>query len=157
MIADCVRRGADDGRIYYYNEGAEFASITGGWVTGYSNGTGSQSKETNHLYMQVSSGVNWQRTYITDIKVDVTNISKLYVDWDGIDSSTLGNHFMRLYTGKNNTDSFNGAVSRQGSFSRMTEFIDVSAITGTYHISLFAFSGSSSSSVLRVYKVYGEV
>ena len=151
--------------IPYYWEGEEFVETTGGWVEGETVQTGTQSKQADHLYLETTrSGATAARVYTTDLVVDLTNITTLHVDWEctqAPSSDVNGASLFQVATSANkNTSSFTATKTINGTFARKIDFIDVSGMTGTYHVRVRIFIGVSASAgekqILKTYRVWGE-
>lgn len=137
------------GSHYYYDEG----EYEDDWVVGYSTGAGSQSKESDHLYLladYVASSA--ERTYVLDSAVNLTNVDTLYVDWENIDGD-----YVYLVVSTDKTSHYNVYDYRYGhtvgGFSRETNSLDVSGASGNYYIRVHA-RGTFNDAELLVYGVY---
>ncbi|MBA7578351.1 hypothetical protein ES708_20213 [subsurface metagenome] len=139
---------------YYYTEGVENVS----WVVGYSEGGGSQSKESDHLYIYAAR-INDEfcyRTYVTDLAINMTSIDTLYFDFE-----TIGVvHLIELGMGgvkmdKGFTTSYRITTDSK---ARGVVSLDVSAYSGNYYIKLQAYTWSPTypSSKANIYNVYAE-
>ena len=127
------------------------------WVVGYSNGSGSQSKESDHLYVYAYGG-GAERTYVTDLAVNLTAYSKLWIDWSG---SSDPDGAVRLVASTSKTSSsatYNARLSKGGSFSRREDSLDVSGLSGDHYIRIHAAGTSEAdySATLRTYKIWLE-
>ena len=149
--------GSQDYTIYYYDEGDEKVSVTGGWISapGYVIGPGSQSKEVDHMRNYVSGSTPNYRGYGTANAIDLTNISTLKIEW----ASTTGPEWARcIVTESLDTKTKELDIGRAGNFSRSVNSIDVSGISGVHHIVVSANVGTgwSRSAENLTYKVWGE-
>lgn len=148
----------DRRRITYtflYKEGAEPVS----WVVGYSAGTtivgNSQSKESDHLYLQAFSvGV---RTYVTDSVVDLTNINTIWIDWENVGDAK---QYSCLIASTNKTatyTTYNARLMVTGNFSRTEQSLDVSGLSGNHYIRIHATGPVALAySKINAYKVWIE-
>lgn len=144
----------DSGLYPLYSEGTENVA----WVVGYSSGTGTQSKNSDHLYLKggtVDFGTD-ERSYVTEGKVSLANISTLYVDWEntGVDTA---NHMAYVTLAVHNvkTESESEGAARlfpNMPFNRKIDGLDVSNFTGDYYIGVHAYRRGE----LKVYRVWGE-
>jgi hypothetical protein len=161
MIADCVRRGvrAEDGLVYY-DEGEEFVSVTGGWVAGASQSTGSQAKNADNLYLTAgnASAIAY-RTYVTDNEIDLTNINSLKIEWANTGASSTANQ-SRFYVHTNKNDiEHTVRLQKTNTFGRITDTIDVSSLSGNYYVKVSAIDAPTNAlatSTISVYKIWGE-
>ena len=152
----------------YYYKGEEFSGVTGGWVDGdsYAPEQGTRSKETDYMYFETFSYTGISRLgYVTDNKIDLTNINTLYIDWDSIDSNTDNASLIKVTNDKSDNETTNAQTSAvlfidiRGNFERKVDTLDVSGLTGEYHIQVLNSNGGSSVNrygKTRVYRVWGE-
>ena len=152
MLATRMRMASGVWDGYLYKEGDEYISQTGGWVQGYTNSANySQSKESDHLFLKVSSSVLWDhtdlfgtegvRTWVTDNPIDLTEFNQLKIYWrnDGSSSDQQRSYFV-VSTDKtahyaDNTKVF--YISNR--FTAWQEnMIDVSDLSGNYYIRVHA-------------------
>ena len=146
-------------RVGFYIEGDERIDSTGGWEVGNSSGTGAQSKNSDHLYLQCyEESATALRTYVTNIPISLTRYKKIKVLW----SNSGHNHDSNcsvLAIGGTKTETTANAVKTK-TFSNAVTELDVSTLTGDYYIKVVAQDGTSMGyaavSELRVYKVWGE-
>ncbi|MEH7342767.1 hypothetical protein V7122_02585 [Bacillus sp. JJ1532] len=148
---------------YFYNEGDEKETLTGGWVTGYSLGTGTQSKQANHLFIDADkyTSNNNERTYVTNLAIDLSNIKNLFFD-----AEKFSGHQSIFTVSKNKTTSWSdnsGIVASLGvsapSDPRKVFSLDVGSLSGNYYIKLSSASSSavaSGDAITKVYRVWGE-
>jgi hypothetical protein len=148
----------------FYLEGWENEEITGGWVPGATAKIGVQSKESDHLYMEVTQdNAVSARTYVTNTLVDLSSIKNIFIDWEYIESHPKAYASLDIAeaTQKMNYD-YVATRKVESAFSRKIDVLDVSALNGTYHVRLTLyllgeFAGvPSGKSKLKVYKVWGE-
>lgn len=135
--------------LQYYLEGTEYVP----WIVGYSSGSnGSQSKEADHLYLNVTS--TSRRTWVTEIAIDLTPLSTLYVDWS-LTRNSNGSTGFQVATNRDDNSSVTG-ISFNSSFARREDSLNVSALSGAHYIKIFANNASTTGSVTtRVYGVRG--
>ena len=150
-----VVAGLVNNNLYYAN-GVENIP----WVNGYSLRTGTQEKRVNHLYLLTEGEQTSERTFVTDIAIDLTAIKTLYIDWENTGDNHSDNK-SRLIASKNKTSSaitFDARLSVDGSFGRATDILDVSGLSGSFFIRVHASLGTNvyRKSELKVYRVWGE-
>lgn len=144
----------DTGLSRLYTNGYEDIA----WIEGYSSGTGTQSKNTDHLYLKGGTydfGAD-ERSYVTDSKVSLANISTLYVDWENTGVNTA-NHMAYVVLEVHNakTEGYGSGVTRISvnlPFSRRIDSLDVSTLEGEYYMAIHAYRRGE----LKAYKVWGE-
>lgn len=129
---------------YIYDEGTHEDE----WVAGYSNDGGSQSKESDHLLMEVDrNNSNPVRTWVTDSPIDLTNVDDVIFEWQGLSSSggATAVHRVAASTSKGGQLAvFDAEFTRNAtSFSRTTDTLDVSGLSGSYYIRFHIFYNSS--------------
>ncbi len=131
------------------------------WVegTGYWNPR-INIKESDHLYIRVQrNGTTIQGVYVTDIDVDLTNISTLCVDWENIgDASNNNQSYLVASTTKDGVHSTANAKRENiNAFARKVDTLDVSSLTGSYYVRVHARADADGiTSELKVYRVWGE-
>lgn len=143
----------------FYIEGEEHID----WVVGYSEGSGSQSKQPTYMEV-IATGTSGepQRSYVTDRKIDFKRINWLYVDWARVSGSSWAQSSFGISTEKVAVyNSFANGIavihqsSGHGSFpdtwSRRTEILDTNNFNGSYYIRFH----TRRTSTLRVYGVWG--
>ena len=133
---------------FYYEEGDEYNLITGGWGPGYVTGIVSTIKNPDHLYMS-APGNGAFASFISSNKINLTNVKRLALDWV---RSAAGTGAAMQVASLVNGDSTDFVASLPAPTTRGVTYLDVSAVTGTYHIRVAAASGAT----LQVYKVWGE-
>jgi hypothetical protein len=139
---------------YYYNMGDENNAVTGGWGDGYDSGTGSKSKQADHLLLSTSGG---NKVYETNSKVDLTNVSTIKIQMEGSSSSTQENSAMQLVVGSNDGGFDVAAVFRLGgAVANATYELDVSALSGSYYLRCWSTSNTGYTNTAKFYQVWGE-
>jgi hypothetical protein len=149
---------------YFYDLGDEKTIVTGGWVVGssqtQSGASGTQSKEIDHLKLYTAStNVNnaW-RTYVTELPINLTDISLLKIDWEIAVTGTVTNQ-ARFGVGTVKTDDSFAAqiIHTDSSVARGIETLDVSSLTGNYYIKLWGFAaGAGRNCTVKGYKIWSE-
>ena len=121
---------------YLYNKGDECTDITGGWRFDFTPGSqywskGTGTKNANSITL---SGSNRQElAAVTTKKVDVTNISTLFVEVDNFTFSGSGTNYNGVLGITNNADG--GSTVSQKTFKvNGTHTLDVSEFTGVYYV-----------------------
>ena len=137
--------------VFYYDTGNEFNAITGGWVVGYSTFTGTQSKEATYLNLTTNYGA---RTYVTNNLIDLATIKKLYIEWEQTGTGTFGCEFIvgTVKTDKN----FTSEIVFTTNFTKRIDTLDVTALTGQYYLKAITQTIQSSTSTLKVHRIWGE-
>jgi hypothetical protein len=146
-------------KIYYYNLGNELTS----WSTGInsnSGGTVSNTKNSNNLSMTATvSGTGAANIgYSSDSKVNLANINTLYFDAEVTLTGASGKFLVGLDP-NGRTDSntyYSDLIVGVSSSGRQIYSINTSNITDSRYIKLIASSGNTSSSTVKVYKIWGE-
>lgn len=151
-----IAEGAIVPKYAYYWLGTEFVS----WGAGYSERTGSQSKQSDHLLLITgdSSGES-QRTYVTDIPIDLSNIKTIFIDWENIGTGQGISSRLVISDSKLYGDSvFTAQVTQTGKFDRKVSQVNVSSLNGNYYIRVHTRDygiASPYDSKLKVYKLWG--
>jgi hypothetical protein len=144
---------------YLYLLGDECTLLTGGYVVGYSAGTGTQSKQATYLYLDQTAGTLGEKTYVTNNLINFTGVKTIYVEWENIgDNDDSVNSVLAVSTNKTGgTAVFDGKFTNQYNFARRIDSLDVSNLNGDYYIRVHARTGASArTSKLKVYKIWGE-
>ena len=69
-------------KIYFYKEGNECLTLSGGWVVGRNtSAAGSQTKNADHIYIEAMGVSDNDRSFRTTNKIDTTKFSNIYVEW----------------------------------------------------------------------------
>lgn len=141
--------------VYAYNLGDENTSLTGGWVNGFSYlpSSGTRTKETDHLKIYSYGATLWFDTYNL---IDLTNYTKLNIDWEFIFGTGSGSRAagLRVTSAKNSETSDVRSISYATAFARRTESFDISDLNGSYYIALSLGSNPSTYSTLKAYKIW---
>lgn len=140
-------------KIYYYADGDEKNSLTGGWIAGYIVGTGNQTKNTDHLYLE-SIGESSYQTYVTGNKIDFTNVKYLYIL---ADVKTTGISMLDI----NLCSNINGAsdctartrVTKTAGGSKLIYTVDLTKVTGLWYIGINA---RDTGAIGKIYRVWSE-
>jgi hypothetical protein len=154
--------------ITYYSNGVQNVP----WSAGYSIGSIGYilfSQNPPLMYLEAGSSGNVsvnERATTTTNTVDLTYINTLYIDWEGLRSTSSIGQSANFIVSTSSTASFTTFNARtQVIFSnvagdRRTSSLDVSGLTGNYFIRIHARDGSSTSdrwNNIRVYRVWGTV
>lgn len=127
------------------------------WVAGYSSGTGTQTKNSDHLYLKAPGTVvsTDTKTYITDALIDLSKYKTLYVDWENLAANVDNNMSLFSITTNKNGDAvtYDAAIEHWNeTFSRTVGQLDVSSLNGDYYIKVVAWRLSE----IKVYRIWGE-
>lgn len=153
-----------DTNVYYYNLGDECTALTGGWVEGFSEYTGSQSKQSTWLEQYAKVDLyGASRTYVTNNAVDLTNISTLNIEIEATSGSGGTNSWGGLQcsssdkTGTSDVDA--QAVAFSPPFTKKTLSVNTSALMGSYYLKVRVNTNSTigNSITTKTTKVWGEV
>lgn len=69
-------------KIYFYKEGNECLTLSGGWVVGRNtSAAGSQTKNADHIYIEAMGVSDNDRSFRTTNKIDTTKFSNIHVEW----------------------------------------------------------------------------
>lgn len=131
--------------LMLYNNGEEYADVTGGWTIVNKSGGGDGAKEANRIYLGYTGSSNRRSTAYTTKKVDVSKVSTLYVKVNittiGAGVSGSGFHFG---LSEQNTDVqpyeselFAGYKGDSTTGEKILS-LDVSSFSATYYICLHA-------------------
>lgn len=155
-----VRRGMPKITQMFYDSGNEFVSVTGGWVTGYTTGGGTQSKESGYLsfstYGMPPTVAYGNRTYVTSYKIDLTNISKLFFEFEKSGDASSGNITLRVGNNSNgDNDLAMTSVSNPTTGKTVASF-DVSNLTSSYYICVMLSALTAQAVTGKVYRIWGE-
>lgn len=143
-----VQRQQFDPNIYLYKDGNEYVALTGGWGEGYkeltSGLTSSQTKESDNLaiVMERTSTGTGRRSWQTFNAIDLSNTSKLVFDWAGTHTDSYddpGNiqYAIQVVTpaqAASNELTYTANYSKTFAFTREIAELNVSSLTGNYHI-----------------------
>ena len=133
------------------------------WVEGYFEGNSKYSyvtKEDDHLSLTVESAGNpVVTTFVTDNVVDLTDIDRLYVMWEGVvgehSGSYLSSHLQISTSKTGDHTSYTAEVIKELTFEKQEAYLDVSSYTGNYYIKLHCVADSIKDMILNVYYVGG--
>ncbi len=142
---------------YLYEEGNEVKD----WVEGYSTGTGDQNKEDDHLHVWAEDATIGERTWVIDEPIDLTNISKIWIDWENVGDDNAGNASVFIVSTSKTAGSgtYNARLMTSRDFTRTESSLDVSEESGLQYIRVHAKDAHSLTAVrseINVYKVWLE-
>ena len=145
---------------YFYSEGDEYVDATGGWVAGFSLRDGSQSKQADHLYLYTSGNSTGGgiRSYETTLKIDLTDINTLEIDWEFQSSvSGVGTRIFGLASTVGENIYLATTKISDDTYGRKISDLDVSSVTGLWYLVARCASGSltTDNSILKIYAVRG--
>lgn len=153
-----------DNSFYIYKLGNEFTGITGGFIAGFTYGNGSITKQSDRLSLSVSGNPtdNAFRNYETSNKIDLTNFSRIVIEWENINPYSTDASISKLFVSL--TKGASGApaaqtISEYNTFGKMVDALDVSNFNGTYYIAISAVDGNPTPNnpvSLNVYKIWCE-
>lgn len=163
-----TRRGKSIDPLTFYNNGNENVAVTGGWVTGFSENAGTQSKKSDHLFQRTTytQGLNNTRTWVAGSKINFADITTLYFELD-IDATVIqSTSYVRVavVTNSNGVGSVADTALTQLNLilpGKNIYTVDVSGVSGEYYISILqelkSTENSSSFIDTKIYKVWGVV
>lgn len=135
--------------LYFYNLGVEDIDFVGVWNP-TSAGSGTQSKNADHLRMTTAAVSFSKRGYVTQKKINVTLFSTIYIEWENIGADHVQNRSM-LQVGPN-------ILTKTQPFTKRTDSLDVSSLKGFYTIAVEANNNNYSQIAdLKVYKIWGVI
>lgn len=140
--------------LHLYNNGDQCSTITGGWTAkNYGSGGGSASLQDAEISATATiSGNNLRRVgYITSQKVDLTKYTKIYYSGYAKNAGDDETHdygaFLEVFrTNTYSDDSEKVALMEVKSAGNYGEYLDVSALSGSFYIYVGAFAWQTVSS-----------
>lgn len=151
----------EGGNSDYYNYGVENVE----WVEGYDDGTGNtRTKEIDHLFIRAVSGsIRIGSAWVTNVKVDLTDIAVLKLYRNLTTNQVNGNAYCWLLVsaenkGVNHTNA-DKASSTTASSATTTHILDVSDLTGEYYIAIHCRMATHQTRYradLKAYHIWGE-
>lgn len=143
--------------IYYYNKGDKCTSATGGWSAGTASSgytAGTPSFESDKVTC-VSTGAYSLTTAVTENKVDVTDLDKIYVTSPSGSSANNGYYgYFCLCESRDGTG--NRAAQVQIPKGGGTTTLDVSSMSGSYYLMLRMLAGSTGPDQVDMSVCYGK-
>lgn len=146
-----------DANGFIYNHG----SHAGEWDPGFQEGGGSQSMQSDHLYLLASQGRGVaERTYVTRQRVNLTNVREIHIEWENRGTDDSDNESF-LVVSRNQGGDYDDETRDQRirrSFSRTTHELNVRGLTGDFFIRVHARDDDDDDreairSELRVYRI----
>lgn len=139
-----------------YDYGVENVPIVRGYT---STTTNSFQKNADNIELYKTSGGH-AITFVTSIPIDVSNYSKLYVEWEKTGEGTTGTPLSTIGLSTNKSDSSYDLVyfSKENFFSKEIVSLDISSLEGEVYIkgrNSVKFSGGTVSR-LYFYKIWLE-
>jgi uncharacterized repeat protein (TIGR02543 family) len=144
--------------VGYILNGSEHQSD---WEEGYLEGTntndGSQSMQTTHLCLEASKQGTAERTYVTKVKVDLTCVNSIVIEWEntGADDTDNESYLIVSSTKTDSHDTYTLQLKKERSFIKQFNTLDVSTLAaGSYYIRVHARDdGQGGDSALKVYSI----
>lgn len=149
--------------LYLYNAGDQYTSTTGGWAgvkcgTSYAN-SGAHTINSNNITITLNAYSCWG--LYTKNKVDITNYTKLVVEYSGtnISASDPKREFQMEVLNDLTTGEWsfkNRAASKATTSSGATSMtLDISSVSGSKYIAFeYGTSGSADTTGVKITKVY---
>ena len=145
-----------EGSNAVYKEGMEAVEF----VEGYSDNTGTLSKESDHLFLSTFSDVSIYaaiRTYVIDEPIDLTNVNEITVDWELSGYGTYNLYYAKLCVSTIKMGSlgdYDKSLEINGDNPRTEQVLDVSDLSGEYYLRLHSsVSFNDSLSEVKVYNL----
>lgn len=155
MLADRVRMKEEKELLYLYGNGATHV-----WVHGYNKeDDGSQVNTGEYLKLNPYGGKWSRKTYVTSLRVDITDLKKLCFDavcevGAGIGPG-ISMYFGLLDDKMGNVIASPNKVSGSSTTRRIYE-LDTSSVSGTFFVAALCDTNYSDYEILKVYNVWGE-
>lgn len=163
---DSTDTNIDEQRKQIYNHlyrfGNEYVEKTGGFVDGYTAGTTTPTvtKDVDHVNVNlVYSGGVANYGLVTAGKIDLTNISTLYIDWEQTTNNASSRVAFVASVSQNQPYNINNAiVTKYGKTNRQITKLDVSGLTGEYNIRVHGYSNNSTGEInYNIYQIYTDL
>lgn len=144
-------------RSYFYLNGNELNSKTGGWIPGSSTGVGSQAKNATTL-VTVASGLLALRTYVNNTAINLTQFSSIGVKVNVVQSDPANAGFQVRLSSSRDNDAYELGLLTRNQNGEFTMELDVDSINSNAYIKLCATSGASNTrnenAIMEVWGVY---
>jgi len=137
---------------FLYQTGDEKTNTTGGWEKGYSKGTPTLNRKDG--YLEIVNGVDDVLVVETNNTIDLTDRNTLFIDWESTGTDTESVFSVATASGLAPLDVDNGVdeyIIESGSFSRKTNELDVSGLSGNYYVRA---SLANDEGTLKIFQVY---
>ena len=142
-----------ESEITLYESGNEHINITGGWVEGYSDNTGSElTKEENYISLYKPSGGR-EISVVTNNLINLSGIDKIIIYWGSTNSQAYS--AIAVSTNKDgNKDDVVGISTEQGNFSAKITELNVQGLSGEYYVKVIGYTTNTSTNVnLSMYSI----
>ena len=125
------------------------------FAPGFSQSSGSQSFEHDHLHLKADGASRSERTYVTAVPVNLTDVRFIYIRWvnDGSFSSSNRSELIASTVQSDSCLTFNARLERRNAFTE-TNSVYVTNLSGDYYIRVHAHTHSTPSSLTSNLKVY---
>lgn len=136
---------------WLYNRGKEYVDLTGGIEKGVVCGNGVAEKYDNYLYSYTLNGSDYS-TWVTGNKIDITNISKIYLQFELISIADGDANSPNIWTNISLLDNktYNPIISavtvNRVDTNEVRSYLlnlDVSGFTGEYYVAINLYSGGT--------------
>lgn len=155
-----VNRKAFSSTLVLYDNGNEYAEITGGWAYGYSNGNTKRTKQATYLELWASgtSSNRAQTAYVTNNLINLAGHTTLNFQISQSVASTQGYGEYGAKTSKTSQTAYAAVLYvKSGAVDVMrTVSLDISTLNGSYYVSVFATNGGGINTTCKVAKVWVE-
>ncbi|MFW5933013.1 MAG: InlB B-repeat-containing protein, partial [Candidatus Hadarchaeota archaeon] len=144
----------------YYNYGEEVVDWVEGYSSGGPNGGQEEKGEDNlYLYAQKEVGNNGERTWVTEERVDLTDIENLWIEWQNTGSTNTKNksYFVVSDNKEGDHDDYVERIENDGDFGIENSRLDVTELNDEYYLRIHAYSsGGNHESEISTFRVWGE-
>lgn len=144
-----------------YNNGFQVIPLTTSFSTGANGSTNFNANSITISAGSIDAVIN-ERSISTTSAINLTNVKKIYIDWDGSSSGLTQIIALIVSTTASATYTTNNAVFSVASpnFARRIDSLDVTALSGNYYVKVHARDGRSISGIntctTNVYAIYLE-
>ena len=145
--------------VIYYKDGWENTDVIGSMVAGYAEGSASWSKEDYHLQTYIGSDRIAERTWVTNLPINLTYIKQVIIRWRGLRDDNTTFYTFSISTVKMGDRSIRDiGISHSDSFGQREDIIDVYDLRGLYYLRAHHRQNSINrqSSYMYVYEIRGE-
>ncbi|QCX32444.1 hypothetical protein FDN13_01320 [Caloramator sp. E03] len=145
-----------NGYNYLYNSGVEYVPFETGYTAGI-GGTVTKNSDNINVYTPTAD-ISATITAVTSQAINITGAKKIWIDWVNTGSGLSVNSSFGLITTKT-TDCYTfgiAKINKSGAFTRVTESLDVSSLSGNYFVAVEARKGGTSNSNIKLYSIWLE-
>ena len=135
-----------DNKLYLYYYGKEFSNTTGNWDNVVVAGSPTLTKNADSMNYIARNGVgNIGGSITTAKKIDVTNYTKLYIEYicSAPSNKRVGISTQRTYS--NNNFGYVAEISLQDTSTKTIDFVNIANNTGEYYVQHYFNNNNSQS------------